>query len=156
MNRCGECRGCQMLSGPGCGNCAFCKTSEYWLWLRGVVFPSIMLSSTLTCSFQATSAARTVAQQRRAQTASWCSRAPPTRRRGRRPRTTQVVGRWRRRRADVGSARAARWTSEDFVKCDRLVDYTATYFETNYGAIYDILKATYYKVTCDLQCDIHI
>jgi len=26
--RCGECTGCQMLSGPGCGNCAFCKTSD--------------------------------------------------------------------------------------------------------------------------------
>ena len=134
-----------------------CILQDKWvLALVWWLFPSVMLSWTLTCSFQATSAVRTVAQPRLARTASWCSRAPRTQRQGRRRRTTQVVGRWRRRRADVESARAARWTSEDFVKCDRLVDYTATYFETNYGAIYDILKATYYKVTCDLQCDIHI
>ena len=152
MHRCGECAGCQMLSGPGCGNCAFCKTSEYWLWL--MVFSSIMLPWTLTCSFQATSAVRTVAQPRLARTASWCSRAPRTQRRGRRARTTRVVGRWRRRRADVESVRAARWTSEDFVKCDRLVDRTATYYVTKYRATYDILKVTHYKVTCDLLCDI--
>ena len=27
-SRCGECAGCQMLSGAGCGNCAFCKSGE--------------------------------------------------------------------------------------------------------------------------------
>ena len=27
--RCGECTGCQMLSGAGCGNCGFCKSGEY-------------------------------------------------------------------------------------------------------------------------------
>ena len=124
-----------------------CILQNKWVWtlFERMVFSSIMLSWTLSCSFQATSAVRTVAQPRLARTASWCSRAPRTQRRGRRPRTTQVVGRWRRRRADVESVRAARWTSEDFVKCDILVDYTATYYVTNYRATYDILKATYYK-----------
>ena len=110
-SRCGECGGCQMLSGAGCGNCAFCKSGEYLLlsYIFWGFFQPFFL--------QAICAVRTVALRSSARTVFRSSlearRAPLS-------KMDRAAGRSKRRRGDVGNVRAARGEILMSVKCPQM------------------------------------